>query len=128
MAINKIVFWKKPNWKKKALKNRDDPRSFRELESVIKNVFLWDVELEVRGAKSQRRQLRESTDLMGSVRAAVSSVLHVGNVLGVDFVCNNSLDSSTCFSVYKQTIILCIKFLFIYISRGNIFLYYLVWF
>lgn len=37
---------------------------------------------------------------MGSVRAAVSTVLHVGNVLGVGFVCNNSLDSSTRFSVY----------------------------
>lgn len=81
MAINKIVFWK--IWLKKALKNRDDPRSFKEMESVIKNIFLWDVELEVRGAKSQRCQWRESTDLMGSVRAAVSIVLHIGNVLGV---------------------------------------------
>lgn len=84
------------------------------------------MELEVRGAKSQRRQLRESTDLMGSVRAAVSTVLHVGNVLGVDFVCNNSLDSSTHFSVYIKLSYYVLHFHLYLFGGGNIFLYYLV--
>lgn len=78
------------------------------------------MELEVRGAKSQPCQLRESTDLMGSVRAAVSTVLHVGNVLGVDFVCNNSLDSSTCFSVYIKLLYYVLNF-YLYIFQGAIF-------
>lgn len=78
------------------------------------------MELEVRGAKSQRRRLRDSTDLMGSVRAAVSSVLHAGNVLGVDFVCNDLLDSSTCFSVYIKLLYYVLNF-YLYIFQGAIF-------